>query len=275
MLLLLPSVWNFHTAASGFQGDPVWGRGGQAGSQALQKLQGHESEFSSQYWIEDPPWGPQSQARGWMREPVSRPPWMTSCDPDGIEQLHSVSKERRIMCVLCAKNPSSSVRPNAHILLSNARVSKLVQAPWHHNPLSKNWKQLVGFLNFHTEKRIWSQFAAKKSVSFFLSLATESTGAAWLPQIKESRASLKASFMLRNVLPIPTASACLPPAWGLSQAGFWNPTSSEWGGWELAKAAPAPQRNALIMCMKGEKKIIFNGLSQNCFFRTVQSWSID
>lgn len=27
MLLLLPSVWNFHTAASGFQGDLVWGRG--------------------------------------------------------------------------------------------------------------------------------------------------------------------------------------------------------------------------------------------------------
>lgn len=39
----------------------------QAGSQALQKLQGHEPEFSSQCWIEDPPWGPWSQTRGWMR----------------------------------------------------------------------------------------------------------------------------------------------------------------------------------------------------------------
>lgn len=46
---------------------PCEGEEWQAGSQALQKLQGHESEFSSQYWIEDPPWGPQSQARGWMR----------------------------------------------------------------------------------------------------------------------------------------------------------------------------------------------------------------
>lgn len=67
LLPLSPSVWNFHTQQQASREPLCEGEEWQAGSQALQKLQGHESEFSSQYWIEDPLWGPQSQARGWMR----------------------------------------------------------------------------------------------------------------------------------------------------------------------------------------------------------------
>ena len=100
MLLLSPSVWNFHTAAADFQGDPVWGRG-------------------------VPGWIPSSPETlgSWIRIQFSvlnqRPSMRTTepgkrmneslwagllgwhpCDPDGIEQLCSVSKERRITCVL-------------------------------------------------------------------------------------------------------------------------------------------------------------------------------
>ena len=100
MLLLSPSVWNFHTAAADFQEDPVWGRG-------------------------VPGWIPSSPETlgSWIRIQFSvlnqRPSMRTTepgkrmneslwagllgwhpCDPDGIEQLCSVSKERRITCVL-------------------------------------------------------------------------------------------------------------------------------------------------------------------------------
>lgn len=85
MLLLLPSVWNFSYSCIRLPGRPCVRERGVAGwIPSLQKLQGHESELCSSVLDQDPPWGPQSQARGWMREPVRSLLGWHPCDPDGI-----------------------------------------------------------------------------------------------------------------------------------------------------------------------------------------------
>lgn len=157
--------------------------------------------------------------------------------------------------------------------LSNEGITKVVQALWHHNPLSKLVLSWLDFLNFLYRETIWSQFAAKNQFhSFpFHSLIQKAPQQLLAPQI----AVVPFAFIhVEKCAPIPIkqCSSASQPKYPSQVIGLEIPhQSGEWGGWELANSS-SPQRNlCTIMCMKGET--IFNGLSSELLQGLVQSWS--